>query len=145
VLGRVVVDGQQFFHVVGDLGGGPGPLGSVQLFEGADGVAGVVLVLGVPISARAFFALGCADFGHAESTFAVMWNQHLWAGPLGGFASSLASSLPDLNRATYEDPCPPRRWSPDAGDPASPFNGFLEAAELSPDGLLTWAHVGRLP
>jgi len=28
VLGRVVVEGQQFFHVVGDLGGGLGPLGA---------------------------------------------------------------------------------------------------------------------
>jgi hypothetical protein len=45
VLGRVVVEGQQFFHVVGDLGGGLGPLGAVQLVEGADGGAGVILVL----------------------------------------------------------------------------------------------------
>jgi hypothetical protein len=45
VLGRVVGEGQQFFHVVGDLGGGLGPLGAVQLVEGD---AGVVLVLGVP-------------------------------------------------------------------------------------------------
>ena len=48
MLGRVVVEGQQFFKVVGDLGGGLRPLGAAQLVEGADGSAGVVLALGVP-------------------------------------------------------------------------------------------------
>ena len=33
------------------------------------------LVLGAQISARAFFAPGCADFGSAARTFAALWNQ----------------------------------------------------------------------
>ena len=31
------------------------------------------------ISANAFFAPGCADFGSAARTFAILWNQHRWA------------------------------------------------------------------
>src|SRR5690348_6657350 len=31
------------------------------------------------ISARAFFAAGCAEFGSAARVFAVLWNQHRWS------------------------------------------------------------------
>jgi len=64
----------------GDLGALPagresqlGPVGGLERLRcGSD----VVLVLGVQISARAFFAPGCADLGSAVRTLAVLWNQH---------------------------------------------------------------------
>jgi hypothetical protein len=51
------------------------------------------------ISARAFFAPGCADFGNAESTFAVLRNQHLWA-RVSGKTSPRAAQNPSAPSPT---------------------------------------------
>ena len=63
VLGGVVVERQQPLEIVGDLRDGLAELRSVGGFERAHGIEGVLLVLGVPDLASAFFAPGCADFG----------------------------------------------------------------------------------
>jgi hypothetical protein len=48
VLGRVVVEGEQFVEIVDDLRDGLGELGAVGELERGDGAAGVVAVFGVP-------------------------------------------------------------------------------------------------
>ena len=48
------------------------------------------------ISARAFFAPGCADFGSAASTLAVLWNQQ---------RPSLASG--NTSRSPFQKPSAP--------------------------------------
>src|SRR5262249_58171410 len=75
VLRGVVVERQQLIKVVGDLRDSLGKFGPVGGLERFHRRAGAGLVLGPQISARAFFAPGCADFGSAARTLAVLWNQ----------------------------------------------------------------------
>ena len=45
------------------------------------------------ISARAFFAPGCADFGSAPSTLAILWNQQRWVLACGNTSRSALQNL----------------------------------------------------
>jgi hypothetical protein len=71
----VVVEGEQLVEVVGalrDAWGNLAPNSSVKTFTAARAWD---LSSTPQISARAFFAAGCTDFGSAASTFADLWNQ----------------------------------------------------------------------
>lgn len=72
VLGRVVVKLQQHVEVIGDLRGGLGPL--LPVVAAANDFAAARACSLSPachISARAFFALGFADFGEQLRTLAI--------------------------------------------------------------------------
>jgi hypothetical protein len=75
VLGRVVIEREQLFLTVSDLRDGLGELRAVELPEVLDSLTGLALSSAFQISARAFFAPGCAGFGIAPRTFAILWNQ----------------------------------------------------------------------
>lgn len=82
-IGGEVVERERLLHIVGDLRDGLAELRPVGQLERGDRTAGVVAVLGVQISAKARLAPGCADFGNADSTLAILWNQHLRSRGLG--------------------------------------------------------------
>jgi hypothetical protein len=73
VLGRVVVERQQLVEVVGDLRDGLAELRPVGGLELVTASRAWRRSSAFQISARAFFAPGCADFGRAASTFAILW------------------------------------------------------------------------
>ena len=78
MLGRVVVERQQLVLIVGDLRDGLGELRAEGAAKAFTAVRAWFLSSAFQISARAFFAPGCADFGSAPSTFAILWNQQRW-------------------------------------------------------------------
>src|SRR5665648_1303564 len=51
------------------------------------------------ISARAFFAPGCADFGNAARTLPVLWDQQRWV-PVAGNTSPRAAQNPNAPSPT---------------------------------------------
>jgi hypothetical protein len=63
VLGRVVGEGQQFCHVADDLDGGLGHLAPYSSSKERTAARAWSLSPAFQISAKAFFAPGCEDFG----------------------------------------------------------------------------------
>jgi hypothetical protein len=71
----VVAERQQLLLAVRDLGDGLGNFAPYAFAKALTALRALSLFSAFQISARAFCAPGCADFGIASRTFAILWNQ----------------------------------------------------------------------
>jgi hypothetical protein len=74
VLDGVVIEREQLVQVAGGLRGGPRELGAIAASKALTAARAWSLSSAPQISARAFFAPGCADFRQRSGTFAILWN-----------------------------------------------------------------------
>jgi hypothetical protein len=105
VLGREVVEGQQLLEVVGDLRDGLTELRAVGALNAVIASRAWRRSSAFQISARAFFAPGCADFGSAPSTLAILWNQQRCSRAVGNTSRSALQnpSAPSPTASTGAD------------------------------------------